>query len=101
VQCVLFHAQVQALLKKWAMGSAEDKPAEPDNSLKLLTVMNEDLDEADLKAVLLECLREAPQDQDNEPDNVSGCRSYQCCVEHAWCLCSCALCWHNLLGMYR
>jgi hypothetical protein len=46
-------------------------------------------------------LREAPQDQDNEPDNVSGCRSYQCCVEHAWCLCSCALCWHNLLGMYR
>lgn len=59
------------MLKKWSHG--EEKKSEPDTSLKLLTVLNEDLDEADLKAVLLECLRDAPQDQDDDPKNVSAC----------------------------
>lgn len=66
------------MLKKWAIGDEEKNKPEPDTSLKLLTVMNEDLDEADLKAVLLECLREAPQDQEeDDANNVRRCMRMQ------------------------
>lgn len=46
------------LLKQWA--GAEKKKKTDAEAVKLITILNEDLDESDLKTVLLECLKDAP-----------------------------------------
>ena len=39
--------------------------AQPD-TIKLLTVLNEDMDEEDLRAVLMECLKDAPGAEEDD-----------------------------------
>lgn len=39
--------------------------AQPD-AIKLLTVLNEDMDEEDLRAVLMECLKDAPGAEEDD-----------------------------------
>ncbi|KAL6749264.1 hypothetical protein V8C86DRAFT_2852326 [Haematococcus lacustris] len=53
------------LLKQWAGDGddAERKEAQADVQ-KLLTILNEDLDEEDLRNVLMECLKDAPGQED-------------------------------------
>ena len=59
--------QLGTLLKQWA---GEDEVKEEDKGdkevSKLLTVLNEDLDEEDLQTVLLECLKDAPGAGDDD-----------------------------------
>uniref|UniRef100_A0A6S8IGD5 Polycystin cation channel PKD1/PKD2 domain-containing protein n=1 Tax=Dunaliella tertiolecta TaxID=3047 RepID=A0A6S8IGD5_DUNTE len=61
--------KVEAMLKQWAVGEQDVKDKEkPETSLKLLTVMNEDLDEKDLELVLLQCLKDAPKEEEEDPE---------------------------------
>uniref|UniRef100_A0A7S0NBN4 Polycystin cation channel PKD1/PKD2 domain-containing protein n=1 Tax=Chlamydomonas leiostraca TaxID=1034604 RepID=A0A7S0NBN4_9CHLO len=54
-------AKLGALLKQWAGDDEdEDKKAVQGDVSKLLTILNEDLDEEDLRNVLMECLKDAP-----------------------------------------
>lgn len=52
------------LLKQWA--GADKKKKGDDEKVKLITILNEDLDESDLKTVLLECLKDAPGGAEGE-----------------------------------
>ncbi|KAF5834587.1 hypothetical protein DUNSADRAFT_8712 [Dunaliella salina] len=62
--------KVEAMLKQWAVGEEEEQKEKekPETSLKLLTVMNEDLDEKDLELVLLQCLKDAPKEEEEDPE---------------------------------
>lgn len=65
--------QVEQMLKQWALGDDANKLKDKQEiSLKLLTVMNEDLDEKDLELVLKECLKEAPKEPEVDPATVRG-----------------------------
>eukprot|EP00983_Pelagomonas_calceolata_P059258 1145836-Pelagomonas_calceolata.AAC.25 len=70
---MLWPLQVEAMLKQWAVGEQDVKDKEkPETSLKLLTVMNEDLDEKDLELVLLQCLKDAPKEEEEDPEKEVG-----------------------------
>jgi hypothetical protein len=67
-------------IEQWAVGNADQKDnAKAESSLKLLTVMNEDLDRTDLENVLLQCLVDAPKDEEDDPNVVSAAFGHASC----------------------
>jgi len=69
-------AKLGQLLKQWA-GEEEDQAAQQNVNAemsKLLTVLNEDLDEEDLRTVLMECLKDAPAAEEDEKANTARSR---------------------------
>ena len=79
--------QLGTLLKQWA--GEEDKGDEHRGDrevAKLLTVLNEDLDEEDLQTVLLECLKDAPGGGDDGDDKAVPVGGKSSLMRRVFCL---------------
>jgi len=77
-------AKLGTLLKQWA-GEDVVPVHQERETVKLLTVLNEDMDEEDLKTVLLECLKDAPGSTDDDEKAAASSGAGQL-VRRVFCL---------------
>jgi hypothetical protein len=72
--------QLGTLLRQWAGEDGKGKEDKGEKEVaKLLTILNEDMDEEDLQTVLLECLKDAPpEDEDEKVEKPSLIRRMFC-----------------------